>query len=164
VKEYLNERIGLACIISVLAGLALTNLGVGDTTGSTVAWLAFSVVCGVIINTQKGLSSIRLLKASVLPTFVLLVTVLFRLVLLNAGALSGVPWRLGFLGIIHLSSIAIASFLGIWIFAHSRQLLLNALKGFFSMRAEKAERIEKRVQWLTGFIGSLALLYGAIFG
>jgi hypothetical protein len=60
-----RARIALAFVLSVLGAIAVTKAGI-DPRDGILRWLIFSLVAGIVINTQEGKPIPFLLSASAL--------------------------------------------------------------------------------------------------
>ena len=159
-------RLAFGIAIGVVGALAITRSDLSPRD-AILRWLIFSLVAGVIVNTQDGKKGPYLLGAAALSSLGLVGTVLW-LALLGEGVipdLSGVRvdliHRLSFSATL-LFGLLFTSAFSVFVCAFARPIILGLLHKAMSIEVERAKRIEQLLNVVVKIVGTVSLLLFSI--
>jgi hypothetical protein len=156
-----KARVALGLIVGGIAAVALTKNGLSHQQ-ATLRWIAYCVVAGVVINSQRGMNLRDLLVAASLSALGLVLAILW-MSLLGRGELPDVSGaKLDFNRAPAFSSAVVGGLLfvstfGVTVGGFARPATLDLLQRVAEIDLEKAKRIEAFLKVLVSICGVAAL-------
>lgn len=164
------EGIAASCLVAVCAALLLTR-GIGVQPG-ILAWLAFVLVCGVVIWLPKPLRLRDVLASAVAPSLALLAGLLavyliplwlFRTLGSVISTLPAPARPVGEERALTFTLFAsVASIPAIAVAVYARNRIVETVKGLFGVDPKRLGRVEKAVNSLVRVGSTIAALFVVI--
>lgn len=149
-------RLAIGVFLGAVGAVAITKSGLSPPE-YVWRWLLYTLVTGVLINTQEGKGIPYLLAAAVLSALSLVATVLW--IGLLGGGVSGIKVdNRPLFATAFLCGLWFVSALAVFVCAFSRSVMLGLLHNVISLDLDKAKKIETLLRVLTSSIGIVALL------
>jgi hypothetical protein len=150
-----------SCIISVLGAIAIARSG-ANFDKVVIIWLVYTVTAGAIINYREGLREMQFFWYSLPPPSALVMVLVYRMVFLGDAPLTGKqisfakPTTLAYLIFFWFCTV-----LGVWLFAHARNVVLGTIKSISSISKKRQKSIESTLHWVIRLVGAGYLLIKA---
>ena len=154
------KRIAATVALGLLLHVVFSNVG-SDYDLAFTYWMAYSLVCAMIINYDERVPTKQLALMSLASPLVVVLATYYRALFkgLSACWLSGQTCNLDALFAYRALAFVIASIVSIWVFSYMSGWIIEGIGRLFKFSPARAKAIRARIVWLGTFLLAIFALF-----
>jgi hypothetical protein len=158
--QSLQARTAFTCILGVVVGQFLAAArATQDDNFPVLAWLAFAVTCGMVLQGEL-ISRVQLALTAAAAPACLVATIAFLIFHRGHAFISAVEVKfVDHQAVMFLAALLwIVSYIGIFVFSFAHAYILELVKRVINVSDEVLKKIDVRLKWAAGVITSVGYI------